>query len=432
MTTDQNQWIHSLARDVSQAAGFEVNCTRDCEVLSDELRSFDGRFPTSVSTLRRFFGLIPKAGNFSKTTLNTLARYVGYPSFDSWFDARSTDPPNQFTDNLALDDGTYKSSQDKESVQSFSQAEAVQYIGRLIDRFENPRQFRMSSREFKRLKKVVLAIYERGTFEMGVWLRLKQHNHLLRFVVEQFPPLDYLASFGKEMVMEYLRIAETPSQRMFANGILAAGHFATDASWKSAIDHLPQMEQLNPSIHPLVQSRQLGIAILAQSEQVDGLHYDAKSLALQGLKDERNVWPRWANQSCYFAFNLADWAVLSQDKTLIQAVRENIDAYRISQDWHNRDVDLDAILTLRQVWNSISLNQPKDAMILIQELDWRSMATTESRTLSLWYHAARWILELDAPEVSEANFTHSASVTQYHGLADRILGLVEQFASDHV
>lgn len=432
MTTDQDQWIHLLARDVSRAAGFEVNCTRDCEVLSDELRSFDGRFPASVSTLRRFFGLIPKAGNFSKTTLNTLARYVGYPSIDSWFDAHSTDQHNQITDNLTLDNGPNRSSLAKESVNSFSQAEAVRYIGRLIDRFENPRQFRMSSREFKRLKKVVLAIYERGTFEMEVWLRLKQHNHLLRFVIEQFPPLDYLASFGKEMVMEYLRIAETPAHRMFANGMLAAGHFAENSSWQATIDHLPQMEQLNPSIHPLVQSRQIGIAILAQSEGADGLRYDAKSLALQGLKDERNIWPRWANQSCFFAFNLADWAVLSRDKTLVQAVRENIDGYRRSQDWHNRDADLDAILTLRQVWNSISLNQPEDAKILIQELDWQSMATTECRTLSLWYHAARWILELDAPEVSEANFNHSASVTQYHGLADRILKLVGEFAPDHV
>ena len=52
-------------------SSLEVTCTRDCEVLSEELKAFDGRYPISVSTLRRFFNLIPKQGNFSKTTLNT-------------------------------------------------------------------------------------------------------------------------------------------------------------------------------------------------------------------------------------------------------------------------------------------------------------------------------------------------------------------------
>ena len=68
-----------LLKDVERASGMEITCTRDCEVLSEELRAFDGRFPVSVSTLRRCFGLIEAPGNFSQTTLNTLARYVGPP-----------------------------------------------------------------------------------------------------------------------------------------------------------------------------------------------------------------------------------------------------------------------------------------------------------------------------------------------------------------
>ena len=54
--------LTQLAQAVEQTAGLEVTCTRDCEVLSDELRPFDGRYPISVSTLRRFFNLIPKQG----------------------------------------------------------------------------------------------------------------------------------------------------------------------------------------------------------------------------------------------------------------------------------------------------------------------------------------------------------------------------------
>ena len=83
--------LERLREDVCSFAGFDVTCTRDCEVLSDELRAFDGRFPVSVSTLRRFFGLIPTQSTFSKTTLNSLARYIGYKSYASWKDKFQTE-----------------------------------------------------------------------------------------------------------------------------------------------------------------------------------------------------------------------------------------------------------------------------------------------------------------------------------------------------
>ena len=53
-------------------------------MLSDQLRTYDNRHPVSVSTLRRFFGLVPDRGKFSKTTLNTLARFCGHMSFEGW------------------------------------------------------------------------------------------------------------------------------------------------------------------------------------------------------------------------------------------------------------------------------------------------------------------------------------------------------------
>ena len=72
-TIDQNpEHLNALAKEVSRVSGLDVTCTRDCEVLGDELRAFDGRFAVSTSTLRRFFGLIPKKGNYSTNTLNTL------------------------------------------------------------------------------------------------------------------------------------------------------------------------------------------------------------------------------------------------------------------------------------------------------------------------------------------------------------------------
>ena len=57
MDANEDQ-LHKLAQDVEQACGMDITCTKDCQVLSDQLKTFDNRYPVSVSTLRRFFGLV--------------------------------------------------------------------------------------------------------------------------------------------------------------------------------------------------------------------------------------------------------------------------------------------------------------------------------------------------------------------------------------
>ena len=44
-TTDQSpKHLKALAQEVSRVSGLDVTCTRDCEVLSEELHAFDSRF----------------------------------------------------------------------------------------------------------------------------------------------------------------------------------------------------------------------------------------------------------------------------------------------------------------------------------------------------------------------------------------------------
>ena len=73
-----------LRADVENKLGFEVTCTRDCIILSQEMKRFDQRFTLSVSTLRRFFGIIKQNSPTSHSSLNALARYAGAPSYDKW------------------------------------------------------------------------------------------------------------------------------------------------------------------------------------------------------------------------------------------------------------------------------------------------------------------------------------------------------------
>lgn len=423
--TDQSpKHLKALAQEVSRVSGLDVTCTRDCEVLSEELRAFDGRFAVSTSTLRRFFGLVPKQGNYSTNTLNTLSRYVGYASYRAWGQRRATEaPPETQTDNRPEPSAERPRGK---SPRSWSNQEAQAQVELFVTRFRNPENFHLTTREFRRLKEAVFNIYQRGTLDMGLWMKLAGHPHLLRFVVEQFPPLDFLASFGQTMVDTYAKQASSPGEVDFAQSLKAAGLVAQDAPWHRVFEAFPRLEQLNPAIHPLVQSRQLGVAMLAESEGHAGVSEGkpAVELAMEGLHNEHVLWPRWANQSCYFAFNLADWAILSGQREVVQTVSQNIQNFQTSQDWYNRDSDMDTILNLRQVWNWIELGQKEDASKLVQDLDWLSFESMETRTLSLWYHSALWVLDLAPSHVCMANMDQSAAVTQYHGLKRRILELV--------
>ena len=67
-TTDQSpKHLKALAQEVSRVSGLDVTCTRDCEVLSEELHAFDSRFAVSTSTLRRFLGWFRNKGSTRQT-----------------------------------------------------------------------------------------------------------------------------------------------------------------------------------------------------------------------------------------------------------------------------------------------------------------------------------------------------------------------------
>lgn len=426
-TMDQTpNHIEALAKEVSRVSGLDVTCTRDCEVLSEELLAFDGRFPVSTTTLRRFFGLVSKQGNYSTNTLNTLSRYVGYASFRAWMQRQRDEATLGRAQGPLLETNAEKARE--KSPQSWSNQEAEVQVERFIQRFTDPKRFHLTTREFRRLKEAVLTIYQRGTMDMALWLKLAEHPHLLRFVVEQFPPLDFLASFGQTMVDSYLEQTTSPGDRHFAQSLRAAGLVAQDAPWSLVLEAFPRLKQFNPGIHPLVQSRQLGISMLAESEG-HGKASDGRTavdLAMEGLHNELVLWPRWANQSCYFAFNLADWAILSGQLGVVEAINQNIEKFQSSQDWYNRDSDMDTILNLRQAWNWLALDQKDNAARILQNLDWLSFDSMEKRTLALWYHSALGLLNLAPMDVCKANMNQAAAVTQYHGLKRRIDALVDQ------
>ena len=420
--------LERLREDVCSFAGFDVTCTRDCEVLSDELRAFDGRFPVSVSTLRRFFGLIPTQSTFSNTTLNSLARYIGYKSYASWKDkSQSTEkkPPSthESTQNIhapAHDGLTGKPA-------DWSAKESEQRIRQFIKAYANPEHFHLNPAQFDKLKDAMFAVYQRGTLDLDLWMKFNQHIHLKEFVTEQFPPLDFMNSFGQALLEEYMRTADSPLKRQFGQGVIASGKVARGLEWSEILEDLPQIQEANPNMHPLVCGRNMGIWLLALKESTgEEKRYETyKTLVLDILERTDEIWPRWSNQACYLAFNLSDWATLGGDLELVSACANRIEAFRTKQDWYHRSQDIEHVLDIRMTWHCLLLGDWHMARLLLVALPWDSFNSMESRTLSIWYHAAHLVLGIEEPQVHRNAFNHYVAMTGYRGFGRRIEAIMQ-------
>jgi len=74
--------IENIIRDVQNKSGVVVHYPKDCSLLSEILYKATSR-SVSVTTLKRFWGIIESPFNPSKFTLDSLAVYVG---FENWTD----------------------------------------------------------------------------------------------------------------------------------------------------------------------------------------------------------------------------------------------------------------------------------------------------------------------------------------------------------
>ena len=407
--------IHQLAQDVGHTCGMDITCTKDCQVLSDQLRTFDNRYPVSVSTLRRFFGLVENQGKFSKTTLNTLARFCGHMSFEGWArqEKASVSPVRTApTPRATVHDPAQAKSDEamKDEMRQFLKDHA------------DPEHFRLNAKEFNAFKDSWFELYRRGTFNMELWGEFKKLPHIHRFVVEQFTPLDFMSSFGHHMMEEYLAKAETQEQKLFGRGVIASGMVARGKPWAQIVPYLSSIADLSPSLHPLVQARQLGITLLMHSDMDTPQEEKerVRQLCLRGLREDIQIWPQWSHQSCYFAFNLSDWATLAKDLELVRACSENIERFRSTQDLYSRDESIDAVIDLRMIWNGMLLGDFASAKRYFHALDWTTFHTMETRALTIWYQAARAYFVPEESELAVAEFYHAGILTGYKGFVKRI------------
>ena len=139
-----------LAKHVCDVAGFAVTVNGDCDVLAKEIKSMDPRFSVSNTTLRRFFGLVPSKSQFTLATLNTLARYVGATSFESWKAEQASGPTRI---GVSGHQDEFAPAQRETSNRSFGPGEDRQAILAWIEKHRDPQSFSLTAGSLTRCEK---------------------------------------------------------------------------------------------------------------------------------------------------------------------------------------------------------------------------------------------------------------------------------------
>lgn len=79
--TDSEYYI-LLRKGVLLHCGIDEINDEGCKVISVQVFERDQNY-ISLSNIKRFFGLLPVANEFSPFVLNSLSQFIGY---DHWFD----------------------------------------------------------------------------------------------------------------------------------------------------------------------------------------------------------------------------------------------------------------------------------------------------------------------------------------------------------
>ncbi len=80
---DENDNIRSIVKkEIQKKHGQEISYAKDCQILSAAIFQKTKR-QVSVSTLKRFFGIIRSSFKPSKYTLDSLAVYLNYKNWES-------------------------------------------------------------------------------------------------------------------------------------------------------------------------------------------------------------------------------------------------------------------------------------------------------------------------------------------------------------
>ncbi len=200
--------VDTLRMDVVATCGFDIKTTKECALLQQLMQQHDARFTLGISTLRRFFHLLPSDNSFSVTTLNSLARYAGKSGFQHY--------TNLIADRLIAANQVHW---DVLAVQHFALPEPPDWAT-MMDRIDATPFSQVSGLFLQQFAQRTVEAYARG-LTAAETRRVFSSKRCRRLVMEILPPLSWIGGFGKEMFEQYLEHASTEEERLYALGVLS-------------------------------------------------------------------------------------------------------------------------------------------------------------------------------------------------------------------
>lgn len=401
--------IFALKSDVVRKVGFEVRTVKECKILSVEIERHDRRFPLAVSTLRRFFQLIPSDSKFSISTLNTLARFAGKRAFSYYLDLTKAE---SLRNNNRIGTETY---QTQEGI-------LPDELPQLVDLLEMAPYAAPGPDFLQELAKSTARAYADSRVMTETFIeRLAASKRLRAVIIERYPPLDWLANgqIGAQVLERYLAHAEHQNERDYAIGLLAQGAlFEGDleqcTKW---LNHYSGIDE-DPMEPPVHQSRACGILWLVS------LWNEDLAMKTRCFKDlVHHILPKDSIHFPAFAAAVVRIVIISGNKELIKITRT-----AIGDAMQRAEITLEAshamhALNLELAWLAYLAADVEFAQHVLAKLSEKSFAAHDQITSRVFWHALRGHLTTE-PKTRSEQFAASeqwARRANYLGLHSQLL-----------
>lgn len=403
-----NEAIAALRKDIVRRCGFEIQTVKECRILSSELEEFDRRFPLAVSTIRRFFGLIPSESEFSITTLNALARYADKPDF------------HFYLDTLRADQFDLKTQAWDASIQA-GFIELPHSIAELIDLIEAVPFARPRGPLISRLASALESMYSDQEVPADLWHRLNRSSRGRSLTWEGFPPMDDLAGFGKPILTDYLACSQHIHDQAFASTLLAIGEL-----FNGRLDVAKKWVAGTPrdatDVHPIVKGRLLGLRLLLTDPDV---HLDSdhplvesalKAISTSGPSGEHTI-----------VQPLCRLAILSPCQVLHEALEECVNRMQRSSELRVEAAPFLGALRLEWAWLTFLNGEKNGAWEVLRDLAGSCFPFFERKTSELYLHSLAAAI---APKEQERNHhaeqaRRTGSHLKYPWLQQRLADQIE-------
>ena len=409
--------IIALRAAVENKLGFDITCTRDCEVLAQEMIRFDRRFALSVSTLRRFFRIIKHNRPPSLSSLNSLARYIGAKSFDSWEKLQINAPSHNET-HLDIISTLNKSSEFLDTSPE-SIIKTIRSLELILNQFEKSSKFQLTRQKIIEINKLTVHLHRLNTFPESLWKTLNR-NPRARIFMEAFPPLDYLNGIGGEMMEDYLITATTKEEKLFATSMLAAGLIYSGKDVSIALEKIETIDSIDSNIHPMPQARLLGLNLLALKYGIkteSNQRNNFRELILKGINHETKIWPKWSSFHGVFKLRMVEWLILCGDIELLKVYDININRNQYSQGISFNYKWIDVSVNIYNAWCLFLIGKKTEALQILDKIDLLKLYIHEERLVSIYYYSLSSRLHSgDKRNSSLKSLELLVKQTEYYGL----------------